>query len=415
MPVIPIQKTVLNNGLTVVVSPKSDAPVVTVDVMYRVGSHDEVRGKSGLAHLFEHLMFDNTSTGMSKQYDTYCTKAGGSNNAYTTHDFTNYFINLPSHQLELGLWLESERMREFNIKQEHLSTQISVVLEEMKQNVENQPYAKWRFAMAEESFADDCSYSWDVYGKQEDVAGVQLADAEKFFRRFYNPSNSVLCIAGDIEVERAFQLAEKYYGDITGAAEKHSRTELHNRMLLYGKHRVVEDSVPIPATFIGMHVPTMLSDDIYPAELAAMALGSGRNSPLYQHMIKNTRLASAAGAFLDKRAQSSQLIFYSYAALPSAQSDDLIREIKNAVSNYVYTQADHQKAVNKIKASIASEFQRASGIADSVAFHQLFYDDGGMVNTVLENYDSCSIDAVQSCIASFANLENGVRVDVVPA
>lgn len=414
MPVIPVDKKQLSNGLTVVVCPKVDAPVVTVDVMYRVGSHDEIRGKSGLAHLFEHLMFDNTSTGIGKQYDTYCTKAGGSNNAYTTHDFTNYFINLPSHQIELGLWLEAERMRGFNIQQEHLTTQISVVLEEMKQNVENQPYAKWRFAMAKEAYKHESSYSWDVYGSQEDVASVKLSDAENFFQKFYNPGNAVLCISGDIEVERAHQLAEKHYGDIPPSPIDIQRVEFTNEMRNFSKHIAVEDSVPMCATFIALHTPSMLSDDIYPVELAAMALGSGRNSPLYQHLIKNTRIASAAGSFIDKRAQSSQMYFYSYAALPAVHPDELVSELQTAIKSYTYTKADHSKAINKIKASIASEFQRASGIADSVAFHQTFYNDGGMINTVLKKFDECSLDAVQNCIEEFSNLTKGVRVDVVP-
>ncbi|NQW30620.1 MAG: insulinase family protein [Ignavibacteria bacterium] len=414
MQLVPVHKTSLSNGLTVVVCPKNEAPVVTVDVMYKVGSHDEHHGKSGLAHLFEHLMFDNTSTGMAKQYDTYCTKAGGSNNAYTTHDFTNYFISLPAHQIELGLWLESERMRGFNIKQEHLDTQISVVLEEMKQNVENQPYAKWRFVMAENSFTPECSYSWDVYGSHEDVAGVRLSDAEDFFKRFYNPQNAVLCIAGDIAVDAAYQMAEKYFGSIQSETSVNTRTNYNDSMRLYSRHVEITDAVPMSAAFIGVHAPSMLTEKMFAAELACIALGSGRNSPIHQHMIREKRIASAASVFMDKRAQTSQVCFYAYAANPEVTPDVLVDELQIAIKSYEYSKQDHTKAINKLKSSIASEFQKASGIADSVAFHETFFKNGTLINDLLLRFDRCTLEEVQQCINEYSDLSAGVRVDVVP-
>lgn len=415
MPAVNIHQSVLSNGLRLVVCPDHGAPVVNVTVMYRVGSHDEVWGKTGLAHLFEHLMFDNTSNGMEKQYDTFCAKAGGTNNAYTTFDYTTYYINLPAHQVELGYWLEAERMRAFMITEKALATQRSVVVEEIKQNVENQPYGKWRHAMEEQAFDSQSAYSWEVYGSATDVENVTMEDAKGFFERYYQPANAVLCVSGDVTPEHAAELAERHFGAIPAPAPISNRNIFKDEWRRKGTSAIVEDAVPMPATFLAFHVPGLLDESSYAAEIAATILGSGRSSPLYKALVQEQQIASSVGAFVDKRLHDSLLTFYAYASREDVTADMLIEAMRKAIVDTVCTESHRLKAVNKLRTSLAAELQRVSGVADAVAYHTLFYNQPSLVNELLDTYSRQPLALVQQFVTECSLVDLGVRVDIVPA
>ncbi len=414
MPTITINERTLSNGLRVIAAPDHAAPNVTVTVMYRVGSHDEHRGKTGLAHLFEHLMFDNTSTGIDKQYDLYCTKAGGSNNAYTTFDYTTYYINLPSNQAPLGFWLEAERMRDFMISDHALETQRKVVIEEIKQNVENQPYGKWRQGMEETAYEPSSPYSWEVYGSPDDVAGVQMSDAHDFFSRFYRPSNAVLTVAGDIEPERVFALAQEHFGQIPSGDTIKDRTTFDASMCRYGTHHVIQDDVSLPAIYVSFHMPGMLDESNYAAEIAAYILGSGRSSALYKHLVKEKQIASSVGAYFDKRHHASLLTFYVFASSEDITPDMMAAELLACIRGVVVDDVTFMKAVNKARMSLAYELQKNEGVADSICYHTLFYNDPHMVNTLMEKYVIQTKEAVQSMIDACTSEAKWARVDIVP-
>jgi len=414
MPTVDIHRRTLSNGLRVVVCPDHGAPTVTVNVTYRVGSHDEWPARTGLAHLFEHLMFDNTSTGLEKQYDLYCTKAGGSNNAYTTFDHTTYFINLPSHQVELGFWLEAERMRDFMITEHALTTQKSVVIEEIKQNVENQPYGRWRTATEEAAYTPDCHYHWEVYGSSEHVASVSMDDARTFYEKYYRPSNAALVVAGDVTPDVAFDMAERHFGHIVSPSASIERTAYEDAWRVSGAHSVVPDAVPMPAVFISFHMPGFFDTASYSAEIAAMVLGSGRTSPLYKHLVNDLRIASSAMAFFDRRANTSLLTIYAHANEESVTADQLAAAVMEAIQGYTCTEEDFEKASNRIRTALAAEIQRNEGVADSVASYTVFFDDPGLVNTVLDNYTAQTRESVQAMIDRCRSIDDGIRVDVVP-
>jgi len=413
MPRITLHERVLSNGLRVIVCPDHGAPVVTVNVIYHVGSYDERANKTGLAHLFEHLMFDNTSTGMEKQYDSYCTKAGGTNNAYTTYDHTTYYINLPAHQLDLGLWLEAERMRMFAITDHALQTQRSVVIEEIKQNVENQPYAKWQFALDRTAYKLPSSYAWNVYGTTEHVASVTLEDAKDFYQRFYQPSNAVLVIAGDVDVENAFAKAEAHFGPITGSTIPTIRNEFDPAHRQFGSHTIEPDEVPVPAVFLATHLPPLNTDEMYDADLAASFLGSGHSSTLYRDLVAGSRIASHAGAFIDRRAHSSLLITYAYATQPDITADQLTEALGASLKEARVTRDVFTKVVNRQKTAIAAEFQRTSGVADSVGYHATFYGDPSEVNGLLDKYGSRTQESIQSVVDAVADITRAARIDIV--
>jgi predicted Zn-dependent peptidase len=406
--------TTLGNGLRVIVCPDHSAPVANVTVMYRVGSHDERRGKTGLAHLFEHLMFDNAAPGNDKQYDIYCTKSGGTNNAYTTFDYTTYHIDLPANNIEMGFWLESERMRSFRITQHALQTQRSVVVEEINQNVNNQPYGIWRRAMQEISFAPSSSYSWDVYGYETDVSGVTIDDARDFFDAFYRPSNAVLCVAGDVTPERAVELAERYFGDIENGHETTPRNFFNTSERCYGAHRVVEDNVPMTAVFLAAHVPGYVDSELLDVEIASSILGSGKSSLLYNELVSKRRIASAAGAFVDRRANSSLLTFYAYAADPSVTGDQLAAAVHETLAGTEVTQKHLDAAVNKLRTSHAAEIMKANGVADSVAWTTLFWNDPQRMNTILDDYRKVTLEQITSLISALCQADSLTRLDIVP-
>lgn len=404
----------LANGLRVVMCPDNTAPVVNVTVMYRVGSHDELHGKTGLAHLFEHLMFDNAAPGVDKQYDVYCTKAGGSNNAYTTFDYTTYHIDLPAHNLELGLWLESERMRAFRITDHALQTQRSVVVEEINQNVFNQPYGVWRKAQQEIAYTSASSYSWDVYGSPEDVAAVTMDDAKNFFETFYHPSNAVVCIAGDIEIGNARELVERYFGTISDAGATIARTQFLPEMMRAGTHATVTDNVPLTAVFLSLHMPGFSNNELLDAEIAASIIGSGRSSVLYKRLVSDLRIASGVGCFLDRRAHDSLLTIYAYAADESVTADQLVSATTDILSQTVVTTAMLESAVNKMKTAHAAELQKANGVADVVAWTTLFWNDPLYVNTALARYGTVTTEDIQSIVARCASTSESVRLDITP-
>lgn len=409
-----IREKTLDNGLRVVVCANRKAPVVSVNVVYHVGSTNEHRGQTGLAHLFEHLMFDNTTTGIDKQYDKYCARAGGSNNAYTTYDHTMYYISLPSHQLELGLWLESQRMAGFAITDFALTTQRNVVVEEIKQNQENQPYAKWNPAMDAAAFSSDSSYSWCVYGSQEDVSAVDMPTVEQFYNTHYHTTNAVLVIAGNVEFDDAFDRAEKHFGWIQRRPSQASTVTFTPTFIRKGVHSIEQDEVPLPAVFIAHHMPGAVEETMYDVDLVSGVLGSGKSALLYRDLVAGSRIASAAGCFVDKREHGSLLIAYAYAQHPSTTADQLANAMQRTLTNVTLTHAQRERLLNVIVSGLASHNQRISGVAESVATSTLFMGDAELPNRHVDNFKARTLDTMQVVVDQLAKADEAVRVDIIP-
>ncbi len=414
MTALNIEYNTLSNGLGVVICPINNSPVVTVQMNYRVGSVNERRGKTGLAHLFEHMMFDNNTSGTKKQYDVFCSKAGGSNNAYTTYDYTAYHITLPSHQVQLGLWLEAERMRSFNISRDSLETQRQVVIEEIKQNVENQPYQRWSAAMDESAFTKESGYSWNVYGYVPDLESVTMEDANHFFETFYHPGNAVLTVCGNIQVSEVQHCIQEYFGSITRSNQVYRPTfsKSHCRK---GVHTVVSDTVAVPAVFLAFHVPSAVVDAIYDVDLASQLLSSGKRSILYTHLVSGKKLAAQTGCFVDRRIGSSLITMYAYAMNPSITADELANELVQAVASASPSQNDLNRTVNRVATGVAMNLQQSEGIADSLGWSAMFMHDPSVVLRQVELYESRSLNNVNEVLHAMNTLKNAVRVDVVPA
>ncbi len=413
---VKIHRHKLNNGLEVVILHNPKAPIVSMNLSYKVGSKDEMVGRRGFAHLFEHLMFEGSKNVPKGEFDKICSSAGGTNNAYTTYDYTAYTMTLPAHQLELGLWLESDRMFYSEISQVALETQQKVVTEEILQTIENQPYGRWREHLAEEAFAPECSYSWEVHGSKDDVAGSTLDDVKDFFNTFYNPDNACLVLAGDCDPESTIPLVEKYFG-IEKELTKIERNLFSESFKLYHKNITTIDNVPLPAVFISYHLGDFKSEDLYTADVLSYMVGIGKSSELYKKMVYETQIASQVGAFVDKREHSSLLTFYAVANKPLTSTDELNESIVSELNKIKEGKFDTNllsKTRNQLTSQMANEIQYSHGLADMVGNFTLFWDNPMMIYDVIGKYSAIDSDDIANFAHKYLIKEDAIRVDVLP-
>lgn len=412
---IPIYKKSFENGLDVYILPKHKAPLVTINLAYRVGSKDEDFELTGLAHLFEHMMFEGSKNIPKGDFDKLCSMAGGTNNAYTTFDMTCYYMTLPSNQLELGLWMESDRMANFFISAEALETQKNVVCEEISQTVEEQPYGKWRELLAEKAYSDKCSYSWEVHGKKEHVKSVNLDNVNSFYNKYYTPNNASLVICGDVEPDAAFILAKKYFGAIPKKTENIERNKFKKSFLLGNKAGKFDTNVPLPSIFLAFHVPGFLDDKVYTAEVLSNIAGVGRSSRIYKKLVYEKQIASQAGAFIDRRENSSLLTFYVIANEKDASTDLLYDELQLVLDDLKNNISDKEirKASAQLSTMVAYELQKTSGIADIAVNQLLFSNNLEKFYTIMDLYRKQTKTEAVEFARDFLNEDNQIRIDAV--
>ncbi|MES2764942.1 MAG: pitrilysin family protein [Bacteroidota bacterium] len=409
------QKT-LPNGLRVVVSPNHNAAVVCITLSYKVGSKNETPDIKGFAHLFEHLMFEGSANVPKGEFDKYCSQAGGTNNAYTSYDQTTYYMVLPSHQTELGMWLESDRMLKFAVTPKALETQQKVVTEEISQTVENQPYGRWRTVQGNIAYTPESAYSWEVYGSKERVAAATMENVKSFYEQFYRPDNACLVITGDITEAKAFELSEKYFGEISPNEVLKPALTFKNEWRKSG-YDVLKDSVPLNAVFLSFHIDGFLKDSIHTADILAALLGEGRSARLYQSLIYEKQIASSVGAFVDKREGSSLFTVLAIAADENVSCETLEGAIQDELLKIIETEVeDHEllKAKNSLQTQLAHELQTSSGTADIIASQVLFWNDANRIHTILEKYGEVHAKDIRKFAVETFIKGNMIRVDVVP-
>jgi predicted Zn-dependent peptidase len=414
---INLHEHILPNGLRVIIIPNFKSPVINITVGYKVGSKDDSFAHKGFAHFFEHLMFDGSAHVGRGEFDLYCSRAGGQFNAYTAYDQTIYHETLPAHQAELALWLESDRMLQFGVQQIGLDTQKKVVLEEINQTVENQPYGRWRIEQAKGAYAPECSYSWEVLGEKEHIASADMEQVSAFFSMYYRPDNACLVLSGAIQADKGLELAEKYFGDIRRGEQPVKRHEFHPSMKRTGDFTMT-DAVPLPAVFVSFHYPGFIDDSSICAEFIASIMGEGRSSRLYTSLVRNKQIASSVFCFADAREHSSLLTFSATAADASISAgqlkDMLLQEILESI-NKAFTPLEMQKTMNVAATGIAQNLQTNAGIADLVAQQTLFWNDPGRVNILLDKVKQVKSADLQEFAAQYIRPENMVSVSVIPA
>lgn len=410
-----MKKTKLANGLKVVLVHKN-IPTVSIALSYRVGSKNEIIGQRGFAHLFEHMMFEGSKNIPHGKFDEYCSIAGGTNNAYTTYDWTSYTMTVPAHQIELALWMESDRMFNFEVSQEALETQKNVVTEEIRQVVENYPYGKWRELLAANAYSDDSGYSWEVHGTIEDVQAADLDKANNFHQSYYRPDNAVLVLVGDVN-DKTLDLVRKYFDKDIPA--EYGKLQRHS-----GKHEIFgnkkadfKDNVPHAGIFLNYHLSGFESDDVLKADLLANILGNGKSSRLFEGLVYEDQIASSVGAYVDKREDSSLMTLYALGSDKNIQTDDMNSLIKDEIKHLLLNGIESeelQKAKNQIISSISYEIQYSYGIADVVATNSLFFEDDSKLLQILEKYSSFTDKELLEFGESLFDFENAVRIDALP-
>ena len=292
---IEYEHKVLSNGLEVVIHPDPTSSVVVVNVAYNVGSRDETPDKTGFAHLFEHLMFSGSINIPS--YDEPLQKAGGENNAFTTPDYTNYYLTIPAENIETGLWLESDRMLDLAFSKKGLEVQRKVVIEEFKQRYLNQPYGDVWHKLRTLAYKKH-SYQWPTIGKNiKQIEKAEMADVKSFYNTYYVPNNAILVLAGNISFDKGFELAQKWFGDIPRGKDIERTISIEPKQTSK-RFLSVDSNVPVNAFYKVFHMPGRSSIDYYVADLLSDILGRGKSSLLYKELVENQSLFSELGAYV---------------------------------------------------------------------------------------------------------------------
>ncbi len=376
----------LENGLSIILQKDTTIPSVCINTCYHVGSKDEPGELHGFAHLFEHLMFEGSKNISKGQYDKISTSAGGDNNAFTSSDVTNYYIILPSNHLETGLWLESDRMLEFSISEESFNIQKKVVAEEKQQNYDNRPYGTASSEMAPLLFTGT-NYAWDTIGDMEQLKNSTLNNAKNFFGKYYNPSNCVLVITGDIDYNKTISLIEKYYSEIP-SPPKPIKPKIDFTPLKNESRIIVHDNIHLPGVFIGYRLPKEWSDETVALSLASEILSTGESSRFYKKLVYEKELVSEIAAYIDTREQFSALIIYAI-LMPCVKIEAVVKEIDSIIDEMKSGKVDNgeiTKIKNKFETRIHYRMQTNMMRAEYLTHFKTVHNDASMINSIAEKY-----------------------------
>ena len=351
---IPFEKYELANGLQVILHEDHTVPIVSVNIWYHVGGANEKLGRTGFAHLFEHLMFEGSEHVRDGQYDQIVDGSGGQNNGSTGFDATNYWSVVPSNNLEPVLWLESDRMGFLlpGITQERLDLQRDVVKNERRQSYENQPYGMSWMKIFEEMFPEGVPYNWLPIGSQEDLTAASLEDVKDFFRLYYAPNNASIVIGGDIDIQQTKKLVQKYFGEIP-RGEEIPRPVPQHVSLSKTKRMVLEDNVQLPRLYMFWHSVSMYDENDASFALLSDILSSGKNSRLYKSLVYEKQIAQDASAFHEGNALAGV-----FGIIVTAKEGHTLSEMEQAVNeelekikrNGIETR-ELQRSKNSIRAS----------------------------------------------------------------
>jgi predicted Zn-dependent peptidase len=418
----------LPNGLKVLYHVDRSTPVAAVDIWYNVGSKHEQPGRTGFAHLFEHMMFKGSKNVADGQHfgllEDAGARAGSDINGTTNWDRTNYFEQVPSNQLELALWLESDRMGTLleTLTQEKLDNQREVVKNERRQSVDNQPYGTWLEKTLSYAFPAGHPYHHPVIGSMADLSAATLDDVKNFFRTYYAPNNAVLVVAGDIDVDQAKQMVRKHFAGIPrGPAAPPLRDASLPATLGGAKREVVQDpNAPVPAVFITYRVPNARDPRGTAVDLLPSVIGQGRSSPLYERLVREQQIATNVGAFNLGLVDGADLLIVNAQGKPGASADSLeaalIAELDRVSASITQAHLDRVKVSNRY--SFVNNLQRTGGFggrADLLAEAYTFYRDPNWVNTRLADIDRVTLADLRSLAAERLVPTNRVTLVYVPA
>ena len=382
---IQFEKFVLANGLKVIVHQDISTPMAVVNIMYDVGARDEDPEKTGFAHLFEHLMFGGSIN--IPTYDSPLQMAGGENNAYTSNDITNYYIQLPAENLETAFWLESDRMLSLAFGEKSLDVQRKVVSEEFKEHYLNKPYGDVWHKMRELAYKVH-PYRWMTIGKElSHIENAKLDDVKNFFFKHYRPTNAILVVAGNVTVEKVTALAEKWFGDIP-AGEKYIRNLPQEPAQAEARKLEVKADVPLDAFYKCWHIYPRADKRYYIADLITEILSGGGSSRLFQALVKEKKLFSAIECYHTGSLDAGTLVIEGklVKGIKMEDAENAVEAELEKMRTEKVTIAELQKVKNKVESLIAFEDMSLTNRANSLAFYELL-GDAGQMNQELEKYN----------------------------
>jgi len=389
---IPIETFRLQNGLFVSLSEDHTAPIVAVNLWYHVGSANEPPGRTGFAHLFEHMLFQGSADVQANEHFELVQRAGGTLNGSTWLERTNYFETLPSNQLELALWLEANRMGALlpAMTQQKLDTQRDVVKNERRWSMDNQPYGSWLEKLPALCFPAEHPFHHSLMGSMEDLTAASLDDVAQFFATFYTPDNAVLSIAGDFDRTEALRLVERHFGPIPRGGRKPPLPDM-SLPPVFGqwKREVVPDDVMLPRLFLAFRSPAFGTDAYYPASVCGAILGLRNGSRLKRRLVREREVAAETTAFTFDLAKGSDLLVVDVTARPGIPAEQLEQEVALEIDALVrdgVTDAEVERAVALIQTMFVSSMQEAGERADKLSLFATYFGDPNRLNEEVDRY-----------------------------
>lgn len=417
---IPINTYRLSNGLQVILSEDHTAPLVAVNLWYHVGSANERHGRTGFAHLFEHMLFQGSANVGANEHFELVQRAGGTLNGSTWMDRTNYFETVPSNQLELVLWLEANRMGHLlaAMTQQKLDTQREVVQNERRWSVDNQPYGTWWERLPALVFPAEHPFNHSLIGSMEDLDAASLDDIAHFFAMYYTPDNAVLSIAGDFDPAEARIMVERHFANIPRGAGKPALPDMTLPHTFGAPLReVVPDDVMLPRLFLAFRSPVFGADEYYAASIAGAILGLKKGSRLHRALVREQQVAAQAQAFTYDLTKGSDLLVADVTARPDVSVERLERavgaEIDEILTNGV-TQEEIARVVTLIETDLVTSLQSASDRADRLSMFATYFGDPSLVNEQAARYRAVTVEQVNAFARERLVPENRATLLYVP-
>lgn len=405
----------LDNGMHVILHKDTSAPVVVTSVMYHVGAKDEQSDRTGMAHFFEHLLFEGTKNIKKGEWFKIVSSNGGRNNANTTDDRTYYYEIFPSNKLELGLWMESERLLHPIIKQEGVDTQNEVVKEEKRLRVDNQPYSRFLEYVKENIFKKH-PYKGTTIGKMEHLDAATLDEFLAFNKKFYVPNNATLVVAGDIDFTTTKKMVEDYFGPIPRGAEVTKNFPKEDPITEPMTAKGYDPNIQIPAIMAAYRTPSMKTRDSRVLDMISSYLSSGRSSVLYKKLVDDKKMALQAGAINASQEDYGTYILY---GLPQGETKlaDIIKEIDEEIVKMqtdLISERDYQKLQNQFENNFVNSNSSVEGIANSLARYNVLYGDTNLINTEIDIFRSITREEIRDVAKKYLNPNQRLTLEYLP-
>ena len=406
----------LENGLHVILHQDNSVPIVTTSVLYHVGSKDENPERTGFAHFFEHLLFEGTKNIPKGKWFSIVTGNGGSNNAYTTNDFTYYYENFPSNNLKLGLWMESERMLHPIIDQTGVDTQNEVVKEEKRMRYDNRPYGKWNEEVKSYLYKLH-PYSRTSIGKMEHLDAATLKEFMAFNKKYYIPNNATLTVAGDINVAQTKKWIEEYFGPIPKGSNIQRDFPREFPITKTIRAEAFDTNIQIPAIFLAYRTPGRNSRDARVLDVISTYLSQGKSSKLYKKLVDDQKMSLEVTAFNMNNEDYSTYVILSL-PLGETKLKNLITEIDEELTKIqkeLISEKDYQKLQNQFESEFVNSNSTMEGIANSLAEYYVFYNgDTNLINKELDIYKSITKEEIRNVAQKYLNPNQRLELHYLP-